>query len=63
LPTVVSAEFKKVGFTQIGKVYLPNQTIRRGDMMPYIIETAKARQFMLSDCREWLTFQKLPQEK
>lgn len=59
LPTAIGTEFKKAGFTQIGKVYLPNQTMRRGDMMPYLIETAKQRQFMLSDCRELLTFQKI----
>jgi len=58
LPTAIGAEFKSIGFIQISKVYLPNQTMRRGGMMPHIIETAKQKRFMLSDCREMLTFQK-----
>jgi hypothetical protein len=58
LPNALSSEFCKVGFQQIGKVYLPNQTMRRGDMMPHIIQNAKARRFMLSDCRELLTYEK-----
>lgn len=58
LPTTIAQEFLRAGFVQVGKVYLPNQTMRRGDMMPYLITTAKRRRFMLSDCRELLTFRK-----
>lgn len=57
-PAVLATEFIKKKFVQVGKVYLPSQTMRRGDMMPYLINTAKQKRFMLSDCRELLTFQK-----
>jgi ParB family chromosome partitioning protein len=58
LPSALASEFLKKRFVQIGKVYLPNQTMRRGDIMPYLINSAKEKRFMLSDCRELLTFQK-----
>lgn len=58
LPSALTSEFMKQQFLQIGKVYLPNQTMRRGEMMPFIINTAKEKKFLLSDCRELLTFRK-----
>jgi ParB family chromosome partitioning protein len=58
LPFAMITEFLSVGFHHAAKVYLPNQTMRRGDIMPYLIERAKMKRFMLSDCRELLTFKK-----
>ncbi|MFB0556400.1 MAG: hypothetical protein ACETVW_00875 [Dehalococcoidia bacterium] len=51
-------EFLQQGFRQIGKVYVANQTMRGGLSTAYMITESKRRNFMISDCRELLTFKK-----
>lgn len=51
-------EFLQQGFRQIGKVYVANQTMRGGLSTAYMITESKRRNFMISDCRELLTFEK-----
>ena len=57
-PAEVRLEFCQQGFKQIGKVYVANQTMRGGLSTAFTIDSAKAKGFMLSDCRELLTFKK-----
>lgn len=57
-PGEARKEFLQQGFRQIGKVYLANQTMRGGLSTAYMITESKRRNFMISDCRELLTFEK-----
>ena len=57
-PGEARKEFLQQGFRQIGKVYLANQTMRGGLSTAHMITESKRRNFMISDCRELLTFEK-----
>jgi ubiquinone/menaquinone biosynthesis C-methylase UbiE len=57
-PGEAHKEFLQQGFRQIGKVYLANQTMRGGLSTAYMITESKRHNFMISDCRELLTFEK-----
>ncbi len=56
LPLEVSTLFRENHFREIGKIYLPHRTGRATKM--YGIAELKGMKFLLSDCRELLTFQK-----
>jgi len=56
LPIEVVTLFKENHFKEIGKVYLPHRLGRTSKM--YGIAEVKGMKFLVSDCRELLTFQK-----
>jgi len=58
-PSEARAKFLYQGFKQIGKVYLANQTMRGGLSTAHFVQECKKKSFMLSDCRELLTFEKV----
>ena len=57
-PSEARSSFLHQGFEQIGKVYLANQTMRGGLSTAHAIQGSKRKGFMLSDCRELLTFKR-----
>jgi len=58
-PGEAREEFISQGFKQIGKVYVANQTMRGGLSTAHFIQESKRKCFMISDCRELLTFEKI----
>ena len=58
-PGEARGEFISQGFKQIGKVYVANQTMRGGLSTAHFIQESKRKSFMISDCRELLTFEKV----